>query len=122
MAAAPSRSVRRSSRASGPCRPSFAARFIWDQGSEMSEHRRFSVQSGVEVYFCDPQSPWQRGSNEHTNGLLRQYFPKGTELRMHGAGALGAAAAARNPRPRKTLGWRTPAEAFDEVLRSAHTG
>jgi IS30 family transposase len=94
----------------------------WDQGAEMTQHARLRIDTGVEVYFCDPHSPWQRGTNENTNGLLRQYFPKGTDLSMHGAGDLAAVAAALNARPRKTLGWRTPAEALDEVLRSAHAG
>jgi IS30 family transposase len=91
----------------------------WDQGKEMSEHRRFSVESGVEVYFCDPQSPWQRGSNENTNGLLRQYFPKGTDLSVHSAEHLAAVADELNSRPRKTLGWKTPAQALDQVLAAA---
>ena len=88
----------------------------WDQGSEMSEHRRFSVESGVDVYFCDPQSPWQRGSNENTNGLLRQYFPKGESLAGVTQERLDEVAAKLNARPRKTLGFRTPAERLSELI------
>jgi IS30 family transposase len=92
----------------------------WDQGSEMAEHARLRIDTGVAVYFCDPHSPWQRGSNENTNGLLRQYFPKGTDLSRHSADELAAVALALNTRPRKTLGWRTPAEALnDHLLASA---
>ena len=85
----------------------------------MSEHAKLKVDSGVEVCFCDPQSPWQRGTNENTNGLLRQYFPKGTDLARHGPEDLAAVAAALNARPRKTLEWKTPAEILDEHLAAA---
>lgn len=76
----------------------------WDQGAEMAQHDRLRIEAGVQVYFCDPQSPWQRGTNENTNGLLRQYFPKGTDLSVHNAEAIAAVAAVINARPRKTLG------------------
>ena len=89
----------------------------WDQGAEMAQHAQLRIETGLDVYFCDPQSPWQRGSNENTNGLLRQYFPKGTDLSQHGADELNAVAHALNTRPRKTLGWQTPAEALDQLLK-----
>jgi IS30 family transposase len=91
----------------------------WDQGAEMAQHAQLRIDTGLEVYFCDPQSPWQRGSNENTNGLLRQYFPRGTDLARHSADDLAAVAAALNTRPRKTLGWKTPAEVLDQYLATA---
>jgi IS30 family transposase len=92
----------------------------WDQGAEMAQHAGLKVDAGVQVYFCDPHSPWQRGTNENTNGLLRQYFPKGTDLSAHGAEDIAAVAATLNARPRKTLAWKTPAEALDQLLQSAN--
>jgi len=90
----------------------------WDQGQEMNEHARFTVDTGVQIYFCDPKSPWQRGSNENTNGLLRQYFPRGTELSGHSQAHLNAVARELNERPRRTLGGMSPSEAFAEAVAS----
>ena len=90
----------------------------WDRGKELSAHNAFKVETGIPVYFADPQSPWQRGTNENTNGLLRQYFPKGTDLSRWSANEIKAVAHALNTRPRKILGWKTPSEALDDHLRS----
>jgi len=91
----------------------------WDQGKEMAAHRQVTMATDLAVCFCDPHSPWQRGSNENTNGLLRQYFPKGTSLAAHSQQRLEEVAAELNARPRKTLGWKTPAQALEEVLAQA---
>jgi IS30 family transposase len=89
----------------------------WDQGKEMSEHAKFTIDTGIQVYFCDPRSPWQRGSNENTNGLLRQYFPKGRSMAGYSQADLDAVADQLNGRPRQTLGWKTPSQTLEQALR-----
>lgn len=96
----------------------FRRSLAWDRGKELSAHAQFTIATDIPVFFADPQSPWQRATNENINGLLRQYFPKGTDLSLWSAEEIEAVAHASNSRPRKTLGWKTPAEALDEHLHS----
>jgi IS30 family transposase len=100
--------------------PWFARTLTWDRGTEAAQHQRVTAATGIHVYFADPHAPWQRGSNENVNGLLREYLPKGTDLSEHTAAQIHAIAAELNDRPRKRLGYHTPAEAFAKLLAEDH--
>ena len=103
--------------------PELLARSLtWDQGAEMAQHVQLRIDTDLQIFFCDPRSPWQRGTNENTNGLLRQYFPKGTDLSRWSPAELKAVAATLNTRPRKTLGYKTPAEALSQLLFPPQAG
>jgi IS30 family transposase len=101
-----------------PLPPHLRRSLTWDQGAEMAQHTQLRIDTGMQIYFCEPRGPWQRCTSENTNGLLRQYFPKGTDLTRYGADQLAAVANALNNGPRKTPGWKTPAQKLREHLSS----